>query len=141
MCSGNICCNFLTAYKFLISFKLCSAPKLQSMLRYQLQHTTLSNDLYPKTLLNLGFFIISLYFKNSQRIRQHQKFWPALILPPAAVITHYLGTPAYSPLFAHRFPNKLAHNVPNTMLKNPLFCSLALLLIVLLTSYINKAES
>ena len=38
------------------------------------------------------------------------------------------------PLPANRFPNKLALNVPNNMLKNAPFCSIASFLIVFLTA-------
>ena len=44
------------------------------------------------------------------------------------------------PLTATRFPNKLAPNVPNNILKNPLFRSLASFLIVSLTQFINKSD-
>ena len=50
-------------------------------------------------------------------MRQHQKSWPAHLslfstVPSAAVIT---------PLPVNRFPNKLAPNVPNNILRNPFF--------------------
>ena len=55
-----------------------------------------------------------------------------------AVIVH---SPALiAPLPVNRFPNKLAHEVPNNILRNPSFCSFASLLIVSLTSFINKPD-
>ena len=42
---------------------------------------------------------------------------------------------------ANRFPNKLAPNVPNNMLKNSPFCSFASFLIASLTPFIHKPDS
>ena len=56
---------------------------------------------------------------------------PALIVPSSALIVH---------LPANRFPNKLAPNVTNNILRNPLFCSFASFSIVSLTSFINKPD-
>ena len=54
---------------------------------------------------------------------------PALIVPSPALIVH---------LPVNRFPNKLAPNVPNSILKNVPFCFMASFLIVsLIPSIIN----
>ena len=45
------------------------------------------------------------------------------------------------PLLAYIFPNKLASNVPNNMLRNPPFYSFALFLTVSLTPFNNIPES
>ena len=42
---------------------------------------------------------------------------------------------------AKKFPNKLAHKVPNNMLKNYPFCSFASFLIVLVTPFSKILES
>ena len=42
---------------------------------------------------------------------------------------------------SHKFPNKIAHEVPNNILKNPPFCSLDSFLIVLVTSFSKMLES
>ena len=44
------------------------------------------------------------------------------------------------PLHVNRFPNKLATNVPNKILRNPLFCSFASFFTVSLTPFINKPD-
>ena len=54
-------------------------------------------------------------------MRRHYKFYPALIVPSSALITSYLGNLAFPPLTVAKFSNKLAPNVPNTKLRNPLF--------------------
>ena len=45
------------------------------------------------------------------------------------------------PLPVNRFPNKLAPNVPNNILRSATFCSFASFLIVSLTHYMNKLDS
>ena len=58
---------------------------------------------------------------------------PTLAVPSPALIT---------PLAASIFPNRLAPNVPNSILRNPPFCSFASFLIVSLThSNNNNLES
>ena len=59
-----------------------------------------------------------LYFKISQRMRRHYKFWltpivasPAFIIPRPTVLV-------FIPLPVNRFPTKLASNVPNSMQRN-----------------------
>ena len=44
-------------------------------------------------------------------------------------------------LLVNRFANKLAHNVPNYIQTNPLFCVFASFLIVALTPLIYKPDS
>ena len=73
-----------------------------------------------------------LYFKISQRIKQHQKPWPALIISSLALIM---------PLPIYHFPNKLATNLPNNILRNHPFCTFASFLIVSLTTFINTPDS
>ena len=70
---------------------------------------------------------------------RHCKFWPALIFPSSALITSYLGISAFPPLPVAKCSNKLAPNVPNTKLRNPLF-SFASFLTVLLTLCTNKSD-
>ena len=91
------------------------------------------------------FILITyLYFKISQKIRHHLNSCPhfqvvavalVLIVPLPAQITPSL---ACESLPAIRFSNKLAPNVPNNILRNPYFCSLALFSIVSQIPYINK---
>ena len=53
-----------------------------------------------------------------------------------------MSSPALiTPLPVNRGPNKLAPNVPNNFPRNPIFCYFASLLIILLTSFINKPDS
>ena len=47
----------------------------------------------------------------------------------------------FIPLPAKIFPNKLALNVPNNILRNPRFCSEASFLIVSVTPFNNRPES
>ena len=81
-----------------------------------------------------------MYFKVCERmgvIEDLVEPYPVLIIPlplepyPALTI----------PLHASIFPNKLASNVPNNMLRNHPFCSLASFLIVSLTPSNNNPES
>ena len=58
--------------------------------------------------------------------------YPALTVPSPALITS---------LPVNIFPNRLAPNVPNSILRNPTFCSLASFLIVSLTPSDNSPES
>ena len=57
---------------------------------------------------------------------------PALIIPSPDL---------FIPLPANIFPNKLAPNVPNNILRNTLFCSLTSFQIVSLAPFNNKPES
>ena len=53
-----------------------------------------------------------------------------------------MSSPALiTPLPVNRGPNKLAPNVPNNFPRNPIFCYFATVLIILLTSFINKPDS
>ena len=56
---------------------------------------------------------------------------PTLAVPSPVLIT---------PLPDNRFPNRLAPNATNNILRNPPFCSLASFLIVSLTSSNNNPE-
>ena len=49
-------------------------------------------------------------------MRQHQKYCPALIVPSPALVT---------PLPASKFPNELAPNAPNNILRN-LLCFISI---------------
>ena len=64
-------------------------------------------------------------------MRQHYKLCPALIVPSSALIV---------PFPVKKFSNKLAPNVPNTILRKPPFCPFASFLIVSLTPFINKPD-
>ena len=59
---------------------------------------------------------------------------PALYVPYPWLVT-------IAPLPSNRFPNKLAPNVPNSILRSPLFYSFASFLVVSLMSFINKLDS
>ena len=61
--------------------------------------------LHPKFRL----ILISLYFKINKRMKEHEKSWPALVVPLSALITS---------LPHKRFRNKLALYGPNKMLEN-----------------------
>ena len=58
--------------------------------------------------------------------------WPTLAVPSPALIT---------PLPANIFPNRLAPNVPHSILRKPLLCSLPSFIIVSLTPFNNIPES
>ena len=65
-------------------------------------------------------------------MRQHLKFWPALIILSPALITHFSG---------NAFHNILAANVTNIIGRNPPFYSFASFLILWLIRYINNPDS
>ena len=67
------------------------------------------------------------------RMRYHQKFWPALIVPSPALTT---PRPA-----ANALPNKLEANVLNKIPTNPPFYSFASFWIVSLAPFITKTDS
>ena len=66
----------------------------------------------------------------SSRIRQHEKFSPAIIDPLPALI---------APLPVKRLPNKLAPKVPKNSPKT--FCSFSSFFIVSLILFINCSDS
>ena len=73
---------------------------------------------------------------------QHQKSWPALIIPLPTHITFRLGIiDCLIPLPVNRFHNKQAPSLPKNMPKNPTFCFFASFSVVSLTTFINKAAS
>ena len=72
---------------------------------------------------------------------QHLKIWPALIVLSPVLNVNLPSFGAIIPLTDNIFHNKLASNVPNNMLKNLSFCSLASFLIVLLKRCIVKPMS
>ena len=47
----------------------------------------------------------------------------------------------FIPLPVNKFPDELSRNVPNKMLRKPLFCFFASFVIVSLTTSINKPNS
>ena len=65
-------------------------------------------------------------------MRQYEKSWSALIVPSSALIV---------PLPVKRYPNKLATNIPNSILRNMPCCSFALFLTVSLNLFVNKSNS
>ena len=97
-----------------------------------------------------------MYFKISQRIRQHEKSCPILTVPhislaqitPSAALITVRPRPQFVafapqlilvPLPAKKVPNKLAHNKPNNMLRNPSFFHHFQLLS--LAPFINRPDS
>ena len=62
-------------------------------------------------------------------MRRHLKFEPALIVASSALITPYSGMlekfGCLTPLPVNIFPNKIAPNLLNNMLRNPHHCSFA----------------
>ena len=62
-----------------------------------------------------------LYFKISQRMRWNLKYWPALVILSPALITSCSPILAFTVLPDNMFPNKLAPNMPDNMLRNPSF--------------------
>ena len=67
---------------------------------------------------------------------------PVLVVLLPAVITPYPGIfDLLTLLPVNRFPNKLAPNVPNNILRNKPFCSIASFLIVSLTLFIRNPDS
>ena len=76
--------------------------------------------------INFGSSWSDIYFKITQNMRWHQKYWLALITPSFTLTT---------PLAAKVFSNKLAANVPNNMPSNPTFFSFASFSIALLTPH------
>ena len=64
-------------------------------------------------------------------MRHPENSWPALTMPSLTPIL---------PLPVNRFPNILAPNVPNNILRNPRFCYFASFLIVSLKPFINKSD-
>ena len=69
-------------------------------------------------------------------MRDHQKSLLALIVRSPALIVP--STSLIAPLPVIRFPNKLASDVPNNMLKNAPFCSFASFSILLTFLLKNK---
>ena len=67
--------------------------------------------------------------------------WVVAIAPSPALITPLSGILFFTPLSLNKFPNKLAHNVPNSMSRNAAFLSFASILIVSLTPFISKTGS
>ena len=73
-----------------------------------------------------------IFFNEDLLIEDPLDPWLTLAVPSPSLIT---------PLPANIFPNRLAPNVPNNILRNPPFCSLASFLIVSLTPSNNNPES
>ena len=76
---------------------------------------------------------------SKARMRWHWRPWPAVIVPSLTLIVHLPDV--ITPLPIYRFPNEIAHNVPNNIPINPPLCSFAFFKIVLLTALINKTDS
>ena len=72
-------------------------------------------------------------------MRQYEKSWSALIVPSPVLIVP--SSALIVPLPVKRYPNKLATNIPNSILRNMPCCSFALFLIVSLNLFVNKSNS
>ena len=66
---------------------------------------------------------------------------PALNVPLLALIGPRPWIVPIAPLPVNKFPNKLAPNIPNIILRNPPFYSFTSFLIVLVTPFIDKPDS
>ena len=63
------------------------------------------------------------------------------MVPLPILITSRLGILAFTPLPVYRFPNNLAPNLPNNILRNPSFLFFCFIFNCFLKPFINKPDS